>query len=51
VAHAKYEPENIKNIDQQKNVTVRYVQSKETNYRMKLARVDSKTGKIVKILD
>jgi hypothetical protein len=51
VAHAKYEPENIKNVDQQTNVTVRYVQSKETNYRMKLARVDKKTGKILKILD
>ena len=51
VAHAKYEPENIKNVDQQTNVTVRYVQCKETNYRMKLARVDKKTGKILKILE
>ena len=51
VAHAKYEPENIRNIDQQNNVTVRYVQCKETNYRMKLARVDKKTGKVLKILD
>ena len=51
VAHAKYEPENIKNVDERGTIVTRYVQGKETNYRMKLARVDSKTGKIVKILD
>jgi hypothetical protein len=51
VAHAKYEPENIKNEDKNTNVVVRYIQSKETNYRMKLARVDKNTGRVLKILD
>lgn len=51
VAHAKYEPENIKAEEKNTNVVTRYVQSKETNYRMKLARVDKNTGRILKILD
>jgi hypothetical protein len=51
ISHAKYEPENIKSEGLDKKVTVRYVQSKETNFRMKLARVDAKTGKVLKILD
>jgi hypothetical protein len=48
-SHAKYDPVNISNEQTESSVTVRYVQSKETNYRMRLARVD-KNGKIVKIL-
>jgi len=50
-AHARYEPENVKTTKGSNKVTTRYVQSKETNYRMKLARVDSKTGKILKIIN
>jgi hypothetical protein len=49
LAHVKYEPENIAGEAISKQVTVRYVQSKETNYRMRLARVD-KNGKILKII-
>lgn len=49
VAHAKYEPENISGESEGKQVYVRYVQSKETNYRMRLARVD-KNGKVLKII-
>jgi len=48
-AHAKYEPTNIAGTESTAQVTVRYVQSKETNYRMRLARVDS-NGKILKII-
>jgi len=51
VAHAKYEPENIKSQTAETHVITRYVQCKETNYRMKLAKVDKKTGKVLKILD
>jgi hypothetical protein len=51
VAHAKYEPENIKSQGAETHVITRYVQCKETNYRMKLAKVDKKTGKVLKILD
>jgi hypothetical protein len=51
VAHAKYEPENIKSQGSETHVITRYVQCKETNYRMKLAKVDKKTGKVLKILD
>jgi hypothetical protein len=29
----------------------KYVQSKETNFRMKLAKVDKRTGRILKILN
>ena len=50
-SHARYEPENVKTVNNSKNVITRYVQSKETNYRMKLARVDKKTGKILKIIN
>ncbi len=50
-SHARYEPENVKTINSTKNVITKYVQSKETNYRMKLARVDKKTGKILKIIN
>lgn len=49
-AHAKYEPENISGTAFDSKVITKYVQSKETNYRMKLARVD-KNGKILKILN
>ena len=51
ISHARYEPENVKGETSEKNVVVRYVQSKETGFRMKRARVDKTTGKIVKILD
>ena len=51
VSHAKYEPENIKGEGTDKKVVVRFVQCKETNYRMKRARVDRDTGKVLKILD
>jgi hypothetical protein len=50
-AHARYEPENIKKTDEAKDVVVRYVQCKETNFRMKRARVERATGRILKILD
>ena len=48
-AHAKYEPENISGTAFDSQVITKYVQCKETNYRMKLARVD-RNGKILKIL-
>ena len=51
VSHAKYEPENIRTEEGVKQVVKRYVQSKETNFRMKLALVDRNTGKVVKVLD
>lgn len=51
IAHARYEPENIKTDGGVANVEIRYIQSKETNYRMKKARVDKSTGKVLKILD
>jgi hypothetical protein len=51
VAHAKYEPENIKSLSTEANVITRYVQCKETDYRVKLARVDKVTGKVLKILN
>jgi hypothetical protein len=50
-AHAKYEPENIRGNEGEKQVVMRYVQSAQTNFRMKLARVDKNTGKILKIMD
>lgn len=50
-SHSRYEPENIKTAQGDNKVVTRYIQSKETNYRMKLARVDSKTGKILKIIN
>jgi outer membrane cobalamin receptor len=50
-AHSRYEPENIRNEDKNTHVVIRYVQCKETNFRMKRARVDSRTGKILKVLD
>ncbi len=49
LAHVKYDPENIAGEATTKQVTVRYVQTKETNYRMRLARVD-KNGKVLKII-
>jgi hypothetical protein len=50
-SHARYEPENIKSQDKETHVVTKYVQSKETNYRMKLAKVDKRTGRILKILN
>ena len=50
-SHARYEPENVKTKSGQNKVITRYVQSKETNFRMKLARVDKETGKILKIIN
>tara|TARA_R110002153_G_scaffold8849_3_gene37405 strand:+ start:350 stop:2413 length:2064 start_codon:yes stop_codon:yes gene_type:complete len=50
-AHSRYEPENVKTMSGKNKVITRYVQSKETNYRMKLARVDKDTGKILKIIN
>jgi hypothetical protein len=51
IAHARYEPENVKAEGGLPNVEIRFVQTKETNYRLKKARVDKNTGKILKILD
>lgn len=51
LSHAKYDPENIKGEGLDKKVVVRFVQCKETGYRMKRARVDKETGKVLKILD
>jgi len=50
-AHARYFPENVKVEDEKKDVVIRFVQCKETNFRMKRARVDKRTGKILRILD
>jgi len=50
-SHSRYEPENIRNEDKNTHVVIRYVQCKETNFRMKRARVDSRTGKVLKVLD
>lgn len=50
LCHARLEPENIKKSDEEARIITRYVQSKETNYRRRLARVDERTGKIVKII-
>ena len=50
VAHAKYEPKMMKGDGESKEVEVRYVMNKATNYRMKLARVDKKTGKVLRLL-
>tara|TARA_R110001592_G_scaffold7523_4_gene42025 strand:+ start:327 stop:2390 length:2064 start_codon:yes stop_codon:yes gene_type:complete len=50
-SHSRYEPENVKTMSGKNKVITRYVQSKETNYRMKLARVDKDTGKILKIIN
>jgi len=51
LAHVRYEPQNIKTNSSDSQVITKYVQTKETNYRMKLARVDKNTGKILKILN
>ena len=51
ISHARYEPENVKAESTEKNVVIRYVQSKETGFRMKRARVDKVTGRILKVLD
>ena len=51
LAHVRYEPQNIKTNSSDSQVITKYVQSKETNFRMKLARVDKNTGKILKILN
>lgn len=51
IAHARYEPENVKAEGGLPNVEIRFVQNKETNYRIKKARVDKTTGKVLKILD
>lgn len=51
LAHVRYEPQNIKTNSADSQVITKYVQSKETNFRMKLARVDKNTGKILKILN
>lgn len=48
--YSRYEPENIKQAKAEVKTFKRYVQCKETNYRMKLALVDS-TGKVLRILD
>jgi len=50
-AHARYEPTNIKEEDKNTHVVTRYVQSKETNFRMKLAKVDVRTGRVLKVLN
>ena len=50
VAHARYEPVNIKQADGVKTTYKRYMQSAETNYRMRLCLVDS-SGKVLKMLN
>jgi hypothetical protein len=50
LCYVRYEPENIKVPEGDVKTFKRYVQCKETNYRMKLALVDSK-GKVLRILD
>jgi hypothetical protein len=51
LSHAKYEPENVRGEGSDKKIVVRFVQCKETDYRMKRAKVDKDTGKVIKILD
>jgi hypothetical protein len=51
LAHARYEPENMKIRDTEHNVIIKFVQSKETNFKIKRARVDKATGRILKVLD
>jgi hypothetical protein len=48
--YSRYEPENIKQAAAEVKTFKRYVQCKETNYRMRLALVDS-NGKVLRILD
>jgi hypothetical protein len=50
LCHARHTPENTKSSEKEAKIITRFVQSKETNYRKRLARVDEKTGKIVKLL-
>jgi hypothetical protein len=50
VSHARYEPINIKQADGVKTTHKRYMQSAETNWRMRLCLVDDK-GKVLKILN
>jgi hypothetical protein len=50
-AHSRYEPENIRKSEEVKDVVIRFVQCRETNFRMKRARVEKATGRILKILD
>lgn len=50
LCHARHTPENTKSSEKEAKIITRYIQSKETNYRKRLARVDEKTGKIVKLL-
>ena len=50
MSHAKYEPENIKSEDRDKQVFKRYVQNASTNYRRRLAVVD-KAGNVVRFIN
>jgi len=50
ISHARFTPENVKSQDVDRGVVTRYVMNKETNYRMRLARVDARTGKVLKVL-
>jgi hypothetical protein len=49
LSHAKYEPQNISRESADTMTTRRYVQNRETNWRMKLCLVD-RDGKVVKVL-
>lgn len=48
LCYVKYDPENIKRIDGEKKTFTRYVQSRETSFRMKLCTVDE-NGKILRV--
>jgi hypothetical protein len=49
-SHARYEPVNVKDGEGEKQITRRYIQNAQTNYRKRLALVD-RDGKIVKLLN
>lgn len=50
LCYSKYDPENVKDGNREQQTFRRYVQSKETNYRKRLALVN-KRGEILKIIN
>lgn len=50
LCYARYTPENIKQVDGESKTFKRYMQCKETNYRMRLCLVD-KNNKFLRVLD
>jgi hypothetical protein len=50
IVHAKYEPENIKEVAGEQKTFRRYVQNKETNFRRRLALVN-RNGEVVRYIN